>query len=67
MNEFFRNVLAANDDQRAVVTEEHASYFGAELGERTLLPGPDASLGEIRYREWPGRTAFAAAHHGEAK
>jgi hypothetical protein len=41
-----------------VVTDPHASYFGAELGERTLLPGADAILGQIRYSNWPGRTAF---------
>ncbi len=29
----------------------------AELGERTLLPGADAILGEIHYSNWPGRTA----------
>jgi uncharacterized protein YbjT (DUF2867 family) len=58
MGEFFRGVLATRDDPRTVVTDPHASYFGAELGERTLLPGPDAILGEIRYSNWPGRTAF---------
>jgi len=57
MDEFFRDVLAARDDPRTVVTDPHASYFGAELGERTLLPGDDATLGEIRYGDWPGRAA----------
>jgi uncharacterized protein YbjT (DUF2867 family) len=58
MDEFFRNVLATRDDPRTVVTDPHASYYGAELGERTLIPGADAVLGEIRYSNWPGRTAF---------
>ena len=57
MDEFFRCALAMRDDPRAVVTDRHASYFGAELGERTLLPGADAVLGETRYRNWPARTA----------
>ena len=57
MDEFFREVLAARDDPRAVVTDPHATYFGAELGERTLLPGADAVLSETRYAGWPGRTA----------
>jgi uncharacterized protein YbjT (DUF2867 family) len=57
MDEFFRDVLAQRGDPRAVVTDPHASYFGAELGERTLLPGADAILGETRYGDWPGRTA----------
>ena len=58
MDEFFRDVLATRNDPRTVVADPHASYYGAELGERTLLPGADALLGEIRYRDWPGRTAF---------
>ena len=57
MDEFFRDVLAARGDPRAVVTDPHASYFGTELGERTLLPGADAVLGETRYRDWRARTA----------
>jgi len=57
MDEFFRRVLAMRGDPRPVVTDPHASYFGAELGERTLLPGADAVLGETRYRNWPARTA----------
>jgi uncharacterized protein YbjT (DUF2867 family) len=57
MDEFFRSVLAARHDPRTVVTDPHARYFGAELGERTLLPGADAILAETRYSSWPGRTA----------
>ena len=57
MDDFFRGLLAARDDRRAVVTDPHARYYGAELGERTLLPGAGAVLGQTRYRNWPGRTA----------
>jgi uncharacterized protein YbjT (DUF2867 family) len=57
MDEFFRSVLAAHGDPRTVVTDPHARYFGAELGERTLLPGADAILSETRYGNWPGRTS----------
>jgi hypothetical protein len=57
MDEFFRGVLAARDDPRTVITDPHASYWGAQLSERTLLPGANAVLGETRYRNWPGRTA----------
>jgi uncharacterized protein YbjT (DUF2867 family) len=53
MDEFFREVL--REDPRTVVTDPHKSYFGAELAERTLLPGDDAIFGETRYRDWPGR------------
>jgi uncharacterized protein YbjT (DUF2867 family) len=33
IDEFFRGVLAARDDPRAVVTDPYARYFRAELGE----------------------------------
>ncbi|MEU8076455.1 SDR family oxidoreductase [Catellatospora citrea] len=59
MDEFFRDALAERDDPREVVADADADYFGAELGERTLVAGPDAVVGEIRYRDWPGRTAPA--------
>jgi uncharacterized protein YbjT (DUF2867 family) len=57
MDEFFRQALAARHDPREVVTDPRARYFGAELSEGTLVPGSDAILGEIRYSDWPGRTA----------
>jgi hypothetical protein len=53
-----RHALAMRDDPRAVVTDPHASYFGTGLGERTLLPGVDAILGEIATATGRGRTAF---------
>jgi uncharacterized protein YbjT (DUF2867 family) len=56
MDEFFRNALALRGDPRTVVADPHASYFGAELGERTLLPGAGAILGQTRYSTWPGRS-----------
>jgi uncharacterized protein YbjT (DUF2867 family) len=55
MDEFFRDALAAWNDPREVVADPHARYFGTELSEGSLVPGDDATLGEIRYRDWPGR------------
>jgi uncharacterized protein YbjT (DUF2867 family) len=55
MDEFFRSDLAERGDSRQVLTDPHASFFGAELDERTLLPGGGAVLGPTRYREWSGR------------
>ncbi|TDO43412.1 uncharacterized protein YbjT (DUF2867 family) [Kribbella sp. VKM Ac-2527] len=50
MDDFFRQALA--DDQREVVTDEHAQYFGAELTETSLVPEGEATLGRIRYEDW---------------
>ena len=47
-----RSVLTgARNDPREVVADSRARYFGAELGERSLIPAGRA-LGEIRFQEW---------------
>ena len=55
-----RRFLDAHNDSRVVVTDPQAPYFGAVLGERTLVPGDGALLGEIRFDDWL-REATAAA------
>jgi hypothetical protein len=55
VDEFFRRTLATRDDPRTVITDPHASYYGAELGERTLLPSADAVLSQTRYHDWAGK------------
>jgi uncharacterized protein YbjT (DUF2867 family) len=52
MDEFFRAALAARNDPRDVITDEHARYFGTELSEQSLVPAGEAILGEVSYREW---------------
>lgn len=47
--------LAAQNDPREIVTDSQARYWGAELREDTLLPGPDAHLAETRFADWPAR------------
>ena len=53
-DELIRQGLAARHDSRDVVVDSHARYFGAELGERSLIPAGDARLGEIRFDQWLG-------------
>jgi uncharacterized protein YbjT (DUF2867 family) len=52
LDELVRRTLAARGDSRQVVADPHARYFGTELAERSLVPGPDAQLGAIRYEDW---------------
>jgi len=52
LDELIRRVLRERGDPREVITDPHARYFGAELGERTLVPGDDARLGETRLDDW---------------
>ena len=55
--EAVRQVLAANDDPRAVVADPAAGYFGITVSERTLVPGDGARLGEIRLEDWLSESA----------
>ena len=50
--DFVREALRAVRDQRVVVADPQAQYFGARLGERTLLPGDGAQLGATRFGDW---------------
>jgi uncharacterized protein YbjT (DUF2867 family) len=52
LDELVRKGLAAKGDPREVVTDEQARYYGVRLSEQTLLPGPDAQLGEITFGKW---------------
>ena len=47
-----RRCLGARNDQRQVLTDFQARYLGAVLRDRTLVPGDDAILGEIRFDDW---------------
>ena len=61
-DEFIRLGLTARQDPRVVIAGPHARYFGTELGERTLVPGADARLGEIRFEDWLGKSVIQAVH-----
>ena len=52
LDELIRRFLSERDDPRQVITDPHARYAGAELGERTLVPGDDARLAETRLDDW---------------
>ena len=59
--ELVRRFLQAKHDPRTVVEDMHARYFGAELNERTLVPGDGPRLGPTRFEGWLGRTQVTAA------
>jgi len=60
LDELLERVLGARHDPREVIADAHARYFGAELNERSLLPGDEAEPGKIRFDEWLGQPAVAA-------
>jgi uncharacterized protein YbjT (DUF2867 family) len=55
LDELVRRYLAARDDPRSVISDPHARYYGAELGERTLVPDNNATIGETRFEDWLSR------------
>jgi len=52
LDELARQVLRANDDPRAIEGDPHATYFGTELADNSLRPGPDARIGHLRLADW---------------
>jgi uncharacterized protein YbjT (DUF2867 family) len=51
-DEFIQRALTARHDPRKVVTDPDARYFGARLGERSLVPAEGARLAETRFEDW---------------
>jgi uncharacterized protein YbjT (DUF2867 family) len=60
LDELVRRRLATLKDPREVIADPHARYAGAEVGQRTLLPGQDARLGETRFDTWLKQSAAVA-------
>jgi uncharacterized protein YbjT (DUF2867 family) len=52
LDELIRINLAARNDPREVISDMNATYFGARLSERTLVPDDGAILGETRFEDW---------------
>src|SRR5436190_21820862 len=52
IDELVRRRLASLKDPREVIADPNALYSGARLGEKTLVPGDNARLGETRFETW---------------
>ena len=57
MDEFIAAALASTGDTRELVVDQHARYFGTELADDSLVPGPGAELGAISYEAWAKESA----------
>ena len=55
-------MFAATGDERTVVSDPHARYFGTELGGGELTPGDGARIGAIDFDTW-----FATQPQGAAR
>jgi uncharacterized protein YbjT (DUF2867 family) len=52
LDQLARKYLAAHGDNRHVIADIHARYFGAELNDRSLTPGDNPCLGPTRFEDW---------------
>jgi uncharacterized protein YbjT (DUF2867 family) len=52
MDEFVRRFLAAKRDPRTVTADAHARYFGTEVNDQSLTPGPNPRIGPTRFGDW---------------
>jgi uncharacterized protein YbjT (DUF2867 family) len=59
LDELTRSLLKAQNDPREVVTDPQARYFGIAPSERTLLPGSDARIADMRLEDWLKQPATA--------
>ena len=59
LDQFIRRGLDARHDPRAVIADPHACYFGAELGECTLVPGDNAIPAETCFEDWLSQSMVA--------
>jgi uncharacterized protein YbjT (DUF2867 family) len=59
-DELIRQALELRQDPREVVVDPHAHYFGAVLGERSLVPAGEARFGETRFQDWLAAPALQA-------
>jgi len=60
MPELIRLSLAARGDERTIVADPTARYFGALLPGNELVPGDGAELGRTRFADWLAASVPAA-------
>lgn len=60
-DEIIRRALAARKDPREVIADPEARYFGAILGERTLVPSEGAGVGEVTLEMYVKQKAASAS------
>ncbi|WP_399880637.1 SDR family oxidoreductase [Streptomyces sp. BBFR51] len=55
LEDFIRRGLAVRKDPRTVETDPNGLYWGADLQESDLLPGPDAHIATTHFDDWGTR------------
>jgi len=52
LSDIAEEVMTAYEDGRRLIADPQARYFGAELDDRSLLPGPEVRIGALRFEDW---------------
>ncbi|MBB2830270.1 UNVERIFIED_ORG: uncharacterized protein YbjT (DUF2867 family) [Rhizobium esperanzae] len=52
LTEVVTRLFKATNDPRQIMADPHARYFGVELEDNSLVAGPKARLGRIRFDDW---------------
>jgi len=47
-----RQYLSATSDPRKVVTDDKPLYYGIEVNDQSLVPGPNSRLGKVHFKDW---------------
>lgn len=55
-DELVRQYLSATGDARKVITDVHVRYYGIEVNDQSLVPGPNPRLGSTHFAEWLSRS-----------
>ena len=59
IDEAVRKFLTATGDQRRVITDDSAPYYGVKVSQRTLLPDHPARLAPTHFDDWLAEHAHA--------
>ncbi|EPE94158.1 SDR family oxidoreductase [Rhizobium grahamii] len=61
MSDFLKGYLSAVQDERTVVVDKEARYFGSVVDDQSLVPLGTAKLGNLDVKTWFARRSQAAA------
>jgi uncharacterized protein YbjT (DUF2867 family) len=67
LDELVRRVLAASGDPRRVTADGRARYFGAQVDDRSLVPGENARIAPTRFKDWLNQTMVRKPRPNEAR
>ena len=60
-DDLVRQYFSATGDARKVVTNDKPLYFGIEVNDQSLVPGPNPRLGSVHFAEWLSKAATLVA------